>query len=148
MVRTFKTEPVSQFFNLTQDPKLREPPPPPVVKPPPPPKKKEEVKKRGGKKEEPKPEPPKKEEKDERMEHRLKQLQTVEENTVKNNKSQQKIAQIRKLYDGLMHSKCIPPDDLENVFLHPQAEEVITLSVYTRGEKYRPHTTGVDHGVL
>lgn len=73
MVRTFKTEPVSHFFNLTQDPKPRAPPPPPVVAPPPV-KKKEEVKRRGQKKEEPKPVLPKKEEKDERMEHRLKQL--------------------------------------------------------------------------
>ena len=34
------------------------------------------------------------------------------------------------------------------MFLHPQPEEVITLSVYTRGDKYRPATTGVDHGVV
>ncbi len=41
-------------------------------------------------------------------------------------------------------------EDLNNIFISSQGtgEDVITLSVHTRAEKYRPRTTGVEIGSL
>ena len=69
---------------------------------------------------------------------------------MREDKGVQKIAKLRERHGHLIQSTSTTRiEDLNNVFISSRAtgEDVITLSVHTRAERYRPKTSGVDRGI-